>query len=299
MAQSPFNFPGQSLPTLPYTPQPLPQIEIAAPRHFSVNPPNRPFTNHVAVIGESNTRFVNGYSEHLGLSSRSHYILVVLAFVTIGFLVSAWLLLQDLIGENQLNQTGTQTQAQLVNIGTTTGRFGIQSYHVTYTFTLPNPASISGSDFYIQDQLVDEAAYNAYRNSSTITIEYARSNPSVSEILGQSEISQNVSTQAVITLAIVVFMGFMVWKLFQDWQLNKLLEREGYLIEGHLVGSSIRRFRGGKTLRVEVVFTDPTGKPLRARYRFIYLSFQKPPQDLTPGERIGVVYYDSKHFKVM
>lgn len=276
---------------------------LAPPRRFSVNPPNRPFANELLLINLFNRSFVNGKSRHFGLyRTISYFVLAVitifvLVFVLIGFTV------ETILNDNQLKQTGTLTQATITNISFDTDKYGSKSYHIAYNFDAPNPnGSGAKSTYYKQDELIDESTYNNFKGHSTITIKYARTNPNISEVPGQAVNEGNTTFQVEINMTIllpVVGGGFYaLWYLNQEWQLYLLLEKEGYFIEGILEGTRDVRSRRQRKIIFYVFLINQHGKPTHVRATFRYGRGQNNIVYI-PGVRVGLVYLDEKHFKLL
>lgn len=309
MSQPPFNYQGQPAPSASgdyYSRPARSQVAttLAEPRPFLVNPPNWSFKNDILTINNRNHPFVFGHSAHLPLKNSIWFsILEILPFLVIALFCGWRLQHATIIFQSNLTQ-GHVTSRVAYNDSK-----GEKIYLVTYTFNAPTTNNRNYPFPYSGFQEVDEATYNAHTPntpSASITIKYDTNDPDNSMVFGQPfPNSGEIFIFLPILIVVVVIIVFILYSTYFNWRLNKLLERKGYIIEGRLENSrvytlyQIRRLRyRRRVLKVQVVFTNQHGELTHVNYRINYGIYQQG-LNLVPGTRVGLVYYDNKHYKLM
>lgn len=292
----PFNGWGQQFPTYG-SPQEQLQDAPAPPRRFGSNVPYPPFPSSIVVLNKNNQAYVYGRALHLNFRSslKGFATLALVLFGLAIFVAIQWL--RDTNNDKQLDQFGVQTQAEVTD-GSASTHKGSTSYNVTYKFDAPLPDGSGKTSTFQKNQSVDKSTYDLLSVGSTVTIKYLKNDPTISEIPNQGVVGGQRVGELIVAAGLLFFSLFIVWLLYSDWRLNKLLEREGYLVEGRIESTRLIKSRKKLTLAVQYSFVNPQGQRVRKEQKIGYGKYQKN-LNLAPGVPVGLIYYDNRRFKVM
>jgi uncharacterized protein DUF3592 len=247
--------------------------------------------NSLFLLHPSHAGFLNNTSRTLyGSTMRLLISISILALIcgALGVGMTAYALNEQTV-QAALAQNGVQALATVTDGVMTRGR--TTTYSLTYSYdvkvngklqTFTNEQSVSGD-------LYDSTAIGAH-----VSIQYLPDDPGTSRIVGES--TTNVIL-VIIGVSFIIGAAYMVFYFVRQYRCDRALERDGQIISGSIVKSSITGVGSKRQVHVQYQFLSPLGTELKGkqseRRRDVQLA------DIPPETKVAVVYRDDKTFRLL
>ena len=246
------------------------------------------------------------YAEGRASYPSSVLVSFILSLLLIGFFAAGSLFIVQALSSwsraNSLNQSGLTVTARVVNAHISTDNKGFKHYILNYTFAVGGTGAATRSNSYQEEAAVTQATFSSHPVGSAIPVRYLPSDPTVSDIPGQSgESGLNI-------LFIGFGLGFYLigiglgWFVVKNWRLENRLKRHGQIVRGYWLSSQVVRAIGanGRTsLRIQYYFVTPGGDKMRAKQSFIFDPAYHESLNLNPDSALLVAYADAKHYQLL
>ena len=237
-----------------------------------------------------NQQYLQGQVRHIRSTPSVKGTLVtalILLVISIGALVIGFWSWFDTLS---LERNGVSTAATITDHRTYHYRNGT-NYYLTYSFTAPSSDSSQDQTF-SKEAEVTEQTYQRQNIHSSIQIIYQASDPTVSEIPNQF-FPAGFTIGALFGLFGLLAAVTGLWNL----RVNRLVVRKGVLLSGYVVYARVARGRRGSTsLKLTYSFADPYGQTVT---RTKTLANNHYTQAINQSTRLGILYYNSRHFRLL
>ena len=247
-------------------------------------------SDQIYPVIPQNQRYLQGQSRHISSTPNVKITFVVMVlFLLIGSGVLA-LGLATWFDTLRLEQTGVRTEATITDHRTVSAKSST-AYYLTYSFTAPVTGLVKKANFSNEVEVTEET-YAQQNIQSSIEIIYLPNDPTVSEI-------PNQTYPIAFPFAIVFFLIGIIAAVVGVWnlRLNRLLVRKGTLLTGYAVlAKPVIVGRGEGRVKLTYSFADPYGQTVT---RTQSLKSNYYTQAINQSTRLGILYYDSRHFRLL
>jgi uncharacterized protein DUF3592 len=247
--------------------------------------------NSLFLLHPAHAGFLDNTNRTLyGTNMRLLIMISILALIcgAIGAGMTSYALNEQAV-EQSLAQNGITKIATVTDGHKTSGRS--TTYYLTYSYDV----DINGqTKEFTNEETVSASRYDSTAIGAHVSIRYLPDDPAMARLL--DEPSNNIIL-VIVGVAFLVGAAFMIFAFVRQYRRDRTLERDGQIITGSVVKSSINGVGNKRQVHVQYTFNSPLGVELKGkqseRRRDVQLA------DVPPGTKVAVVYHDDKTFRLL
>lgn len=243
------------------------------------------------LLQPAHARFLDGSDRKLyGSNMRLLVMITILGLIcaALGVGMASYALNEQAV-QDALAKNGVQALATVTDGHMTKGRS--TTYYLTYSYD----AKINGQlQNFTNEEIVSAYLYDSTAIGAHVSIRYLPDDPATSRIVGES--SNNFFLVA-IGIAFLVGAVYMIFYFIRQYRRDRALERDGQIIMGSIVKSSISGVGNKRQVHIQYTFNSPFGAELKGKQSERRRDVQ--PTDVPPGTKVAVVYQNDQIFRAL
>ena len=247
--------------------------------------------NSLFLLHPSHAGFLDNTNRTLyGSNMRLLIMITILALIcaALGVGMTSFALNEQAV-QAALTQNGITKIATVTDGHKTTGR--TTTYYLTYSYDV----DVNGEkQTFTNEETVSADLYDSTAIGAHVSIQYLPDDPATARLIDEPS---NNTILVIVGIAFIVGAAYMIFYFVRQYRRDRRLERDGQIITGSIVKSSITGVGNKRQVHIQYTFNSPLGVELKGkqseRRRDVELAA------VPPGTKVAIVYRDDKTFRIL